>query len=89
MARYSYRDERKTAEFADIIAGAAWGAIKTWQRHEGRPQTSAETVREAADDHLRSVDGADYDDGGAFVDAGISTVLAALNRSEAAIYLDE
>lgn len=87
MTRYRYRDERRTAEMLACIAGIAWGAVKTWQRIEGRPQMSADDVREAADDWLRTMDGQAADD--SFVDAGAAAVLAALDRADAAIYINE
>lgn len=91
MMTIFYRDPEESAaqrDLLDIISGIAWGAIKDWQRLEGRPKTTAAAVREATDDWLRSMHGAevagDMED---VVDTGVAAVLAALDLADAKNYL--
>ena len=89
MTKIFYRDPDESAaqrELLDCIAGEAWGAIKAWQSQvEGRPQMTAIDVREAADEWLRQQHG--HEVGDDEVSAGVGGVLAALDRTPAAIWL--
>lgn len=77
--------DRHRAESTDIIGGMAWGAIKDWQRIDGRPRLTATVVYDAAAKYMDDIM-FDADD---LIDVGVKAVLASLGRSAAAIHLDE
>lgn len=91
MLKIFYRDPSENAAqgyLLDAVSGSAWGAIKAMHQMENTTaDVTAEEVREAADECLRSFHGRDISESDDEIDVIVGALLESIGKPAAARYL--